>query len=183
MMLISLKSIPAGIRGLFLVGLLLIPFNLEASDGDKTDKPLLKSKEYVILLHGMARTKSSMSKLEEHLAQNNYTVINSGYPSTSESVKKIADEYLAPMVAQCLGRGAEKIHIVTHSLGGIVTRQYLQEHCLPAGSRIVMISPPNKGSELADVFRQWFVYKWLNGPAGQELPAGHWKLPAPLLIG
>jgi len=173
----SLKSIPAGIRGLFLAGLLLIPFNLEASDGDKTDKAPLTSKEYVILLHGMARTKDSMSKLEEHLAQNNYAVINSGYPSTSESVKKIADEYLAPMVARCLGSGAEKIHIVTHSLGGIVTRQYLQNHSLPDGSRIVMISPPNKGSELADTFRDWFVYKWLNGPAGQVLGTESESLP------
>ncbi len=125
MMPISLRSIPAGIRGIFMVGLLLIPFNIDASDSDKTDKSLLKSKEYVILLHGMARTKSSMSELEKHLIQNSYAVINTGYPSTSEPVEKIADDYLAPMVDQCLDNGAEKIHIVTHSLGGIVTRQYL----------------------------------------------------------
>jgi triacylglycerol lipase len=177
MMPISLRSIPAGIRGVFLIGLLLIPFHIDASDADKTEKPLLKSKEYVILLHGMARTKDSMSKLENYLTQNSYIVINTGYPSTSEPVVKIADEYLAPMVELCMENGAEKIHIVTHSLGGIVTRQYLQNHSLPDESRIVMISPPNKGSELADAFRDWFVYKWLNGPAGQVLGTEPESLP------
>jgi pimeloyl-ACP methyl ester carboxylesterase len=177
MMPILLRSIPAGIRGIFLVGLLLIPFHIDASDADKTDQSLVSGREYVILLHGMARTKDSMSKLEKYLAQNGYTVINAGYPSTSLPVGKIADDYLAPMVNQCKENGAEKIHIVTHSLGGIVTRQYLQDHLLPDGSRIVMISPPNKGSELADVFRHWFVYKWLNGPAGQELGTEPESLP------
>jgi len=168
------QSIPAGIRGVFLAGLMLIPFNIDASD---TEKPLLKSREHVILLHGMARTKGSMSKLEKYLTQNNYTVINTGYPSTSEPVEKIADKYLASMIDQCIKNKAEKIHIVTHSLGGIITRQYLQDHSLPAGSRIVMISPPNKGSELADMFRDWFVYKWLNGPAGQVLGTEAESLP------
>jgi triacylglycerol lipase len=168
------RSIPAGICGFFLAGLLLIPFNLAAS---ATEKPQLKSQQYVILLHGMARTKDSMSKLENYLVQNSYTVINTGYPSTSLPVEKIADDYLVPMVAQCTENGAEKIHIVTHSLGGIVTRQYLQNHSLPEGSRIVMISPPNKGSELADAFRNWFVYKWLNGPAGQVLGTEPESLP------
>jgi len=174
---ISFTSIPAKVRRLFLAGLLLIPVNIEASDEDKRDKAPLTSKEYVILLHGMARSKDSMSELENYLIQDGYTVINTGYPSTSVAVKKIADEYLALMVEQCLRDGAEKIHIVTHSLGGIVTRQYLQDHSLPEGSRIVMISPPNKGSELADTFRDWFIYQWLNGPAGQVLGTEPESLP------
>ncbi len=40
-----------------------------------------------------------------------------------------------------------------------------------------MISPPNKGSELADTFRDWFIYKWLNGPAGQVLGTESESLP------
>jgi len=160
-----------------LAGLLLIPFNSDASDMDNTDQPLSKGREHVILLHGLARTKKSMSKLEKHLVQNNYIVINTGYPSTSESVEKIADEYLHKMVNRCMENGADKIHIVTHSLGGIITRQYLQDYSLPGGSRIVMISPPNRGSELADSFRTLTIYKWLNGPAGQVLGTEVESLP------
>ncbi len=168
----SPRSTPIGISGLFLAGLLLIHFNIDASD-----KPVSKSKEYVILLHGMGRTKFSMRKLGKYLAGHGYQTINVGYPSTREPVEKIADGYLASMADQCRKNGAEKIHIVTHSLGGIVTRQYLQNHLLPVGSRIVMISPPNKGSELADVLRDLFIYKWLNGPAGQVLGTGPESLP------
>jgi len=174
---VSSRSISSGIVRLFLAGLLFIPFNIYALDKDKIDKPVSQTDEHVILLHGMGRTKYSMRKLEVYLAEHGYQTINDGYPSTSKPVEKISDEYLAPMVNQCLENGAEKIHIVTHSLGGIIIRQYLQDHSLPEGSRIVMISPPNKGSELADTFRNWFVYQWLNGPAGQELGTEPESLP------
>jgi len=167
-----LNLFPIGIRELLLVGMLLIPLNLNASD-----EPVLKNKEHVILLHGMARSKLSMQPLEEFLTEKGYSVINTGYPSTTETVEILADKYLADMVAQCIQKGADKVHIVTHSLGGVVTRQYLQNHSLLKGSRIVMISPPNKGSELADLFRDLSIYKWLNGPAGQVLGTKPESLP------
>lgn len=137
----------------------------------------INNREYVILLHGMARTKYSMSKLEKHLVKNGYTVINTGYPSTSETVETMAEKHLADMVNDCIKKGAKKIHIVTHSLGGIVTRLYLQNHTLPVGSRIVMISPPNKGSDLVDALCDLFIFKWLNGPAGQVLGTEPDSLP------
>ena len=133
--------------------------------------------EFVILLHGLARTERSMRPLEKHLAKSGFIVINTGYPSTTETVEAIADKHLGGMVDRCRQKNPSKIHIVTHSLGGIVTRQYLQNHTLPAGSRIVMIAPPNKGSELADKLRSFRIYQWLNGPAGQVLGTGPESLP------
>jgi hypothetical protein len=59
--------------------------------------------------------------------------------------------------------------MVSHSLGGILIRQYLQNHTLPEDSRIVMLSPPNQGSELADHLRSFRLYHWITGPAGQQL--------------
>ncbi len=165
-------QIPPEIKGLFLAGLLLMPLN-----SDAVNNSMHRNKEYVILLHGMARTKFSMGKLESRLAGQGYQVVNDGYPSTRKPVEKIASKYLGPMVSKCKAAGAKKIHIVTHSLGGIVTRQYLQDHTLPKGSRIVMISPPNQGSELADALRHLWLYKWLNGPAGQALGTEPESLP------
>ncbi|PIP37116.1 MAG: alpha/beta hydrolase [Desulfobacterales bacterium CG23_combo_of_CG06-09_8_20_14_all_51_8] len=133
--------------------------------------------EYVILLHGMARTKNSMRKLEACLAGNGFQTVNEGYPSTRKTVEELAAVHLSAMVDQCMARGAVKIHMVTHSLGGIIARQYLQTRRLPPGSRIVMISPPNRGSELADAFRNWFFYRWIYGPAGRVLGAGPESLP------
>ena len=164
--------LPPELKGFVLVGLLLMPLN-----SDAVNNPIPENNEYVILLHGMARTKFSMGKLESRLSGQGYQVINDGYPSTRKPVEKIASEYLGPMVSKCKAAGAKKIHIVTHSLGGIVTRLYLQDHALPKGSRIVMISPPNQGSELADALHHLWPYKWLNGPAGQELGTEPESLP------
>jgi hypothetical protein len=142
------------------------------------EKPFSTSgPEFVILLHGMARTERSMRPLATHLTKSGFTVINTGYPSTKEAVETIAEKRLGAMVDQCRQKNTSKIHIVTHSLGGIVVRQYLQAHTLPEGSRIVMIAPPNKGSELADKLRNLRIYKWRNGPAGQVLGTGPDSLP------
>ncbi len=145
------------------------------------EKPPSKTgPEFVILLHGMARSARSMQPLAKRLTESGFTVINTGYPSTTETVETLAERYLGSMVDQCRKKNASKIHIVTHSLGGIVVRQYLQNHALPEGSRIVMIAPPNKGSELVDKLRSLRVYQWLNGPAGQELGTGPDSLPKKL---
>ncbi|NOY69635.1 MAG: alpha/beta hydrolase [Deltaproteobacteria bacterium] len=137
----------------------------------------MMEKEFVILLHGMGRTRHSMRTLARHLKKAGYTTINDGYPSTAKTVSVIAETDLAPMVDKCKKTGAEKIHIVTHSLGGIVVRRYLQGHSLPEGSRIVMISPPNHGSEIADVLRHIPLYRWIYGPAGAELGTGPDSVP------
>lgn len=137
----------------------------------------MMEKEFVILLHGMGRTRHSMRALARRLEKDGYTVINDGYPGTAKTVSEIAQTDLAPMVKKCGHAGAEKIHFVTHSLGGIVVRCYLQDHRLPEGSRIVMISPPNHGSELADAFRNIPLFRWLNGPAGTQLGTGPDSVP------
>ena len=32
-----------------------------------------------------------------------------------------------------------------------------------------MLSPPNNGSEVADSLKSFFLYRWIMGPAGQEI--------------
>ena len=48
-------------------------------------------------------------------------------------------------------------------------RSYLARHCLPELGRVVMLAPPNQGSEVVDKLGGLFLFKWLNGPAGGEL--------------
>jgi hypothetical protein len=127
------------------------------------------NKECVILLHGMARTASSMHDLETYLSGKGYKTVNFAYPSTSESIERIAEVYLPHAIAQCKDTPVDKIHFVTHSLGGIIVRQYLQTNPLPEGSRLVMLAPPNQGTEVVDYLKDFFAYQWIHGPAGQEL--------------
>jgi triacylglycerol lipase len=126
-------------------------------------------RECVILLHGIGRSKSSMGRIEAFLSARGYRVVNFDYPSTRESIERIADTFIPKAIAQCRVDPTDKIHFVTHSLGGIIVRQYLQSNTLPEGSRVVMLAPPNHGSELTDYFETFCFYKWIYGPAGQEL--------------
>ncbi len=123
----------------------------------------------VILLHGLGRTHRSMAAMAEELAAQGYRVINLPYPSTDEPIETLARVHLAPAVQRCQDAGCRVLHMVAHSLGGILIRQYLQTDDIPSGSRIVMLSPPNQGTQLADALKSYRLYQWITGPAGQQL--------------
>ncbi len=125
--------------------------------------------ECVILLHGLGRRTASMTPMAEDLEERGYRVYNTGYPSTEATVEDLTADYLEPAVIKGRLDGCPVIHMVAHSLGAVMIRQYLQNQTLPAGSRIVMLAPPNKGSEVADTLGPWFFYRWFLGPSGLQL--------------
>jgi triacylglycerol lipase len=135
------------------------------------------SHEFVILLHGLGRSRFSMSRIARNLDSAGFTTLNCGYPSTRGNIEQLVDQYLAKAVADCERRNAAKIHVVTHSLGGILIRAYLQNRSLPQGSRIVMLSPPNQGSELVDCLKKFSWFEWLLGPSAVQLGTDRESLP------
>lgn len=136
--------------------------------------------DYVVLLHGMARTSRSMAKIAEKLQEEGFSVLNLDYPSTGVDIETISTQYLAEAVEKgCPDRG-RKIHFVTHSLGGIVVRLYMKDAKPENAGRVVMIAPPNKGSEVADILKRFFLYKWIFGPSGQVLGTGLDSVPSQL---
>ena len=133
--------------------------------------------EEVILLHGLCRTTRSMVKMECALTNAGYRVKNVAYPSRTAPVQQLADDAIGKAVADCREDGAVKIHFVTHSLGGIMVRSYFARHPLSSLGRVVMLAPPNTGSEVVDKIGDWSFFKWLNGPAGNELGTGTNSVP------
>lgn len=130
-------------------------------------------KPLVVLLHGLARGQGSMAKLGRFLRTHGYDTASRTYPSRRHSIAYLAGAMTEWIVEQAAGR---PVSAVTHSMGGVIVR-HLRDPRI-AWQRIVMLAPPNRGSQLAAALMHNPVFRWYYGPAGAELADGS-KWPAP----
>ncbi len=124
--------------------------------------------ESVVLLHGIARSSASMEKIEHALTDAGYRVLNVDYPSTDLSLAEIVEK-IQPQISKFNQNRDRPLHVVTYSMGGLVARGLIRKHRPQNLGRVVMLSPPNRGSEMADFLKDNFLFKKFYGPAGQEL--------------
>lgn len=135
----------------------------------------------VILLHGLARTSASMDRMQEKLEAEGYVVINVDYPSREHPIEVLAPLAVGAGLGGCRSRpGLGRIHFVTHSLGGILVRYFLEYDEIPELGRVVMLGPPNQGSQAVDELGDVPGFDWINGPAGRQLGKGENSVPLDL---
>ena len=138
----------------------------------RTDQQLPKmSGKAVILIHGIFRSSKSLSALGKRFEQEGYTVVPFDYPSTRVTIAESA-EYLKKVLDSL--EGVEEIDLVVHSMGGLLVRESLKGETPPDPRlhRMVMLGTPNRGARMANVLQNIVLYKWLFGPAGQQLIEG-----------
>jgi len=138
----------------------------------------MKKCDSVILLHGLARTNRSLRKLEGELKHHGFHVINSTYPSRKHNVQKLVELTMNEAILKC--KNADKIHFVTHSMGAILLRSYLKSSPVENLGRVVMLGPPNQGSQVVDRLKNLPGFKFINGPAGMQLGTNVDDLPKTL---
>lgn len=131
-------------------------------------------RETVILLHGLLRSERAMRPLERRLAEAGYRVHNLSYPSTELAPEGLVANLDGQLASCCADVRAP--HFVTHSLGGVLLRAYLAEHSRAVG-RVVMLAPPNHGSELADVVADSTLLRAALGPTAAQLGTSATSLP------
>ncbi len=151
----------------FLLISLILSTNLSAQP--------VHAKECVIFLHGLARTANSMQKIANTFEEQGFAVANIDYPSREHPIEVLAPLAIEQGLAQC--PEATKIHFITHSLGGILVRYYLKQNELPNLGRVVMLAPPNQGSEVVDNYLAIPGFVMFNGPAVKQLGTDNNSMP------
>lgn len=160
----------------------MAPAVAQAQSRVEQDPPQIASVEgqCVVLLHGLGRTYRSLGRIESALRDAGFATANIDYPSQSQTIEASARYAVPQGLGECRAAGAGTIHFVTHSMGGLLLRYYLSTHEVPELGRVVMLAPPNQGSEVADALAGTAIYDRINGPAGGQLVTGPGGMPARL---
>ena len=118
-----------------------------------------------------------MEKMESKLTDAGFIVLNVDYPSRIATIETLSDAAIGAALQDPRLKNGSKIHFVTHSLGGILVRSYFKRHEPSRLGRVVMLGPPNQGSEVVDTMGSWWLFRKLNGPAGNQLGTDNESTP------
>ena len=124
----------------------------------------------VIVLHGLGESRRSMRPLVDFLRNHlDATIVSFGYASPKVGITEHANS-LAGVIAGL--PEANRISFVGHSLGNIVVRRWMglaPAHDLARIERMVMLGPPNQGSQLAKMVSKIWVLAALSNGAARDL--------------
>ena len=132
------------------------------------DRPQWKEREGppVVLLHGLWRGWRAMQPLARVLEQEGFSTLNLPYPSARLPLERLVATVRCEVEKITDTR---PINFITHSLGGILVLSLLAEKVSWKTGRVIMLAPPNQGSEIVDWSKKHPMVHRILGPAGRSL--------------
>ena len=131
-----------------LVGLILLthsalaaPFGVERRAG---------TGDYVVLVHGLDWFRDTLEPTAEFLNRQGYETLNVRYPSRKVAAPAEAAEWVRQMIAEHCQDRTKRVHVVAHSMGALVVREYLAAGKPARLGRVVFLAAPNHGTPLAE---------------------------------
>ncbi len=120
--------------------------------------------ETVVLIHGLGRTRRSFWRMEQHLRRAGFETMTLSYPFRPGNIAQLAAR-LGPQLPQ-----DRPVHIVGHSLGGILALLIMRARPPGLRGRIVQLGSPNLGSSVAKRLKP---VRAVFGSVLKELEPGH----------
>ena len=144
-----------------------LPFDLAVSAGTMERDATLAApsdgaRRLVVLVHGLWRSSASLGRMQRALEAHGYEVLAFDYPSTQARIEEHAGRLgVAVVRAVAQGPAPVELHLVGHSMGGLVIQQWLrtrtQEDPLP--TRCVFVATPHRGALLAELRCRWWPFR------------------------
>lgn len=133
----------------------------------------------IVLVHGLWNRGWSMAALARRLRLRGYTVLVFSYPTRNDSLDGHADELHKFISENRINRsGLNDLHLVGHSLGGLVIlNMYARYTDLPQG-RVVLMGSPVKGASVVKRLENLPGQKFLFGKIKGGLLKGFEQAPS-----
>jgi pimeloyl-ACP methyl ester carboxylesterase len=124
----------------------------------------VKQDEAVVFIHGIWMKGYELAYLSHHLKKQGYQIYHFKYKSLRKTPEKNADSlnYFLEKIKQPI------IHLVSHSLGGIIVLHLFDRHPQVKPGKIIMLATPISGSAVAKHIYQHSRLRWILGKSTEH---------------